>query len=242
MSSSIRRTSLPAHHAATELAGRADTARVISRPALAILPATRRPALPRPLPLTRASSLFTPSPGTALGIGESGELAFTAISGGIVALRLITRLGSPAVRATIVAAASSGLVLKGRRREAAFIAATTGGAGLLNKFVKKLVGRNRPGHVFGIGQRSSSFPSGHSSGTVALVGSLCALLWHTTRNPRLTTACATCSVIWSAVVGYSRVKLRRHHVGDVAGGYALGLLWLGVCGAMARAISSRTRE
>lgn len=156
-----------------------------------------------------------------------------------MALRLVTLLGGPLTRTVIVVGGAVGLLVKGRYHGAGFVAMVIGGTGLLNTLIKKLVGRNRPGSVFGLLQRSSSFPSGHSSGTVALVGSFCALVWRASRNLNLVVACATLGAVWSGLVGYSRVKLHRHHVGDVLGGYVLGLLWLGVCVATARAIDRR---
>lgn len=154
-------------------------------------------------------------------------------------LRVVTKLGSPAVRNLVVVAGSGALLARGQHRAAVFMAIATGGTELLNKLIKKLVGRDRPGHIFGLGQRSSSFPSGHSSGTVALAGSVCALIWYGTRNLRLTFVGAALGSAWAALVGYSRVKLHRHHVGDVFGGYVLGLLWLGICAAAARTFDRR---
>jgi len=152
-------------------------------------------------------------------------------------LRIVTVLGGPMVRTIVVIETVLLFLFVGRRRQAMFLIATVGGSGLLNTVLKHVIGRKRPRSFFGLLDRSPSFPSGHTNGTVALTGSFCLLLWRRTRNPALVALCAVACASWSGLVGYSRVKLHQHHTGDVVAGYTLGLLWLAVSAAVTRKVA-----
>lgn len=71
-----------------------------------------------------------------------------------------------------------------------------------------------------------SFPSGHSAGSAAVYGLLAYLLarqWPATLSRGIITAVVTCLVL---TVGYSRLYLGVHYLGDVLAGYCVGLTWV----------------
>jgi membrane-associated phospholipid phosphatase len=142
-------------------------------------------------------------------------------------VRLATFSGTPFVRTVVVVEAAAALVVAGHWRRALFLAGTVGGTGALNSGLKRVIRRRRPKPALHVARpSSSSFPSGHASGSVALAGSAAYVAWLGTRSVPVTAAVALAGTAWAGAVGYSRVKLARHHISDVAGGYALGALCL----------------
>jgi membrane-associated phospholipid phosphatase len=142
-----------------------------------------------------------------------------------IVMRAISVVGGPVGRTVVASVGCVLLLLGGRRRDALLLGAAVGGAGGLNSVLKTIVARRRP-----LSSRSDggSFPSGHASGSIALAGAALALLWRASpaRVPRVILAAAGSG--FTAAVGYSRVSLHEHYVGDVLGGYALGAAWLAV--------------
>ncbi|HZU11796.1 MAG TPA: phosphatase PAP2 family protein [Chloroflexota bacterium] len=139
-------------------------------------------------------------------------------------LRVVTFLGGPVVRAAATGEGALLLLLQGRYRRAVLLLASVGLTGGLNTLLKKLVDRRRPRTFFGTLHKSSSFPSGHSSGAAALSACTSVLAWQATRNRVVTGVISLLGAGWAGLVGYSRVRLHQHHVGDVLAGYALGCL------------------
>ncbi len=123
-------------------------------------------------------------------------------------------------------------VLLRRRRwtlAVGWITAVAGNA-VLNKTLKGLFERARPEQALAYGGDAAgfSFPSGHSSGSVAAYGMLaylalrlCPPRW---QLPALLTAVAAIFT-----VGCSRVLLQVHYPSDVLAGFASGMAWLVCC-------------
>jgi membrane-associated phospholipid phosphatase len=110
------------------------------------------------------------------------------------------------------------------------------GAVILNVLLKLFFARTRPQVIPWLWQEGdSSFPSGHSSMAAALAVTVVALLWRTPyRWPS-----AVLGVIYTLVMGLSRVYLGVHYPTDVLGGWALGLAW---AGGVATLLWKRLRE
>lgn len=107
--------------------------------------------------------------------------------------------------------------------------AAIGGNGLLTRVLKATFGRARPlyDHDFFM-VHGWSFPSGHSSGAVAMYGALAYVLirstpvkWHL---PIVLLAAAI-----AFATGCSRIFLQVHYASDVLAGFASGLAWLSIC-------------
>ena len=138
-------------------------------------------------------------------------------------VRLLSILGGPATRTVVTAATMIVLLARRRRRDAMALGVTVGGAGLANTLVKDIVRRRRPPQADADGY---AFPSGHTTGTVALLGTATYLVWRFTHSLVAVWAVAIVGIPVTGLVGTSRVLLREHHVGDVLAGYTLGVAWL----------------
>lgn len=148
--------------------------------------------------------------------------------------RFLALIGGPGPRTVFVTIAGVGLWRAGRRAEAIFLAGTVGATGAVNSAIKRAVGRRRP-RRFRVPAEHDSFPSGHTSGTWALTGASAYLVWRAGLGPAVTAASVLAAAVVSGIMGYSRVRLRRHHPGDVVGGIGLGTVGLTAgIGALAR--------
>lgn len=91
---------------------------------------------------------------------------------------------------------------------------------------KYLFGRERPEFVAGVTEPSPSFPSGHATIAIAVLGFL---IYALTREP-LTSRARFELVYWGAVlivlIGGSRLFLSVHYLSDVAAGFLVGGFWL----------------
>jgi len=83
--------------------------------------------------------------------------------------------------------------------------------------LKSIIQRQRPINPY---KFNFSFPSGHSTASVLLFGSLAFLLWN--RNRKI----AYLGIAMPFLIGLSRLYLNVHWLSDVIGGFAIGLLWL----------------
>lgn len=136
-------------------------------------------------------------------------------------------IGGPQLRAVFVSVVCVILLAAGRWRSALMLVSATAGAGVINTMTKMLVQRRRPAGLPGVIQpKDSSFPSGHSMGSLVFTGTLTYLVWHLTRQRLFTAVAATFAIVSTVFIGVSRVGLRAHHTTDVLAGYALGATWL----------------
>jgi undecaprenyl-diphosphatase len=121
--------------------------------------------------------------------------------------------------------------LRLRVREAGFWLAVLASSWLLNRALKKVVGRDRPpepGHLVGVDAESFSFPSGHAAFAGTYFALLAAvLLRHVEPGRHLPRAAIVLACLLAAwLVAASRVWLGVHYVSDVLGGLALGMGWI----------------
>jgi len=147
-----------------------------------------------------------------------------AVQGGVPALMVVASfVGRPAF--VLVLGLFLALLAAGWQRpgDALLVALAVGGAEILNDLLKLLFARHRPPLA---DLASSSFPSGHATGSIVLYGLLVYFalraggpLWR-----RILAAVAGLLVV--LLVGLSRVYLGEHYPTDVLGGWAIGLLWL----------------
>ena len=110
-----------------------------------------------------------------------------------------------------------------QRREAVFAAVAGGGSALLNMAAKHTFQRPRPALWESLAPESTfSFPSGHAMGSITLMAVLVLLAWRTRwRWPALAGA-----VVFTVLVGVSRLYLGVHYPSDVLAGWAAGLAWV----------------
>ncbi|WP_426306656.1 phosphatase PAP2 family protein [Acidovorax facilis] len=100
------------------------------------------------------------------------------------------------------------------------------GNGALTKVLKELFERVRPEHVHGIAQADGfSFPSGHSSASMAAYAMLAYLATRLLSRPwHLPAVLAAGTLIFTT--GWSRVVLQVHYASDVLAGWLLAGTWV----------------
>lgn len=92
-------------------------------------------------------------------------------------------------------------------------------------------------------ENSFSFPSGHSTSAMALVGILCYFFLIDIKNRTLSILLFTLGVLYILLIGISRIYLGVHFLTDVAAGYLLGFLWVLVAiGLMEYSAISRVKH
>ena|SRR5947209_5967394 len=142
-------------------------------------------------------------------------------------MRFASFMGGPVVRTVVTLYAAVVLLTQRRWHAAALSIVAVGGAGVLNTVLKRIVSRHRPHTFLGIGTGDKdSFPSGHSSGSLALSAATIYVLWHHLPHRLARIGAAVAATGFTGLVGTSRVKLRRHHRSDVVAGYILAALWI----------------
>lgn len=115
------------------------------------------------------------------------------------------------------------------------------GNGALTKILKELFERVRPEHVHGIAQADGfSFPSGHSSASMAAYAMLAYLATRLLPRPwHMPAVLAAGALIFTT--GWSRVVLQVHYASDVLAGWLLGGTWM-VCTVLIMEGVSRWRS
>jgi undecaprenyl-diphosphatase len=146
----------------------------------------------------------------------------------VAAVKAVTWLGSGGVLWTVIAATSITLAIRRRWRLAIYLLVTGAGALALDPVLKSLVGRLRPvvAHPIAHGT-GNSFPSGHALGSIVCLGAVFLVFLPAARG-RWRITFTTVIVALVALIGISRILLGVHYVSDVAGAWAVGILWLGI--------------
>jgi undecaprenyl-diphosphatase len=141
--------------------------------------------------------------------------------------RVITTSGSTAFLLPFALAVAGVSVARERSlRPVVFLTVTGAGVLLLYQSIKVIVSRPRPSLDPIIEAATGyAFPSGHAAQSAALLGAIAYTL--ACRAPRRwQVAAASTAIIWSGLVGMSRVYLGVHWMTDVIGGWTLGVIWL----------------
>jgi undecaprenyl-diphosphatase len=126
------------------------------------------------------------------------------------------------------------LLWRGEWRLAVVCAVATGVGGALNWLLKHAFERVRPEHDHGYASVAGwSFPSGHSSGAMAVYGMACYLLWRLAPPAWRLPGIALLAALIMAI-GLSRILLQVHFASDVLAGFAVSLAWLALCVAAAQ--------
>lgn len=137
----------------------------------------------------------------------------------------VTEVGSPVGVGVLALVASAVLWRRqGSPWPAVIVLATVAAAGAISTAAKVIVGAHRPPQSLQlILETDPSFPSGHVTGTLALLGALTAVLGcHAGAGARRWWIAVT--VVGTAAVAVTRLYLGVHWVSDVLGGVLLGAL------------------
>lgn len=173
--------------------------------------------------LVAKSSLIAPLNMGAIAFAEGMHVRMPWLTSVMVA---VTGMGSDPILLAFVIALATGLALRKKPGEAAWIVLVTLFARFTGPISKILVQSPRPHlavppapflHFPGYG-----FPSGHALMSTVVFGLAALLAFRYAGGPVARTATAICAVLVLAI-GFSRIYLGAHWLNDVLGGYLYGL-------------------
>lgn len=151
----------------------------------------------------------------------------------------VTQLGHVPVATLVGIGAVAVFALWGRRATAIGLATAIVGNAMTVTLLKLAFGRERPTLGYFL-ETSHSFPSGHAAISVALYGTLAAMLWR--EKVVGPTTAVSASVALAASIGFTRIYLVEHYLSDVLNGWVVGAIWMtigfGVAQAMQKIVSS----
>ncbi|HEV2255284.1 MAG TPA: phosphatase PAP2 family protein [Streptosporangiaceae bacterium] len=120
-------------------------------------------------------------------------------------------------------------VLRRSRGPVLLAGATVAGTGVLTITFKEAIGRSRPPLDDALAAAEGhAFPSAHAAAVAAVFGVLAYLLAAGLRSWSARVAVWAGAAMLTALVDISRIYLGVHWTTDVIGGWAFGMLWLGV--------------
>jgi undecaprenyl-diphosphatase len=154
-----------------------------------------------------------------------------AVAGNRIAVTMltaITNLGGRAILFWLVTVSVAIMLIRRQYQLTAYLLVTGLGALALDPAIKILVGRLRPVVPMPILHApGNSFPSGHTLDATVFYG-VTLLIFLPIIPPRLRKLATGLAIALVALIGASRVALGVHYPSDVAGGWLLGVAWLGI--------------
>ena len=138
-------------------------------------------------------------------------------------LQALTELGGVLGAAYVLSLTTAFLLIRRRRRLAAYVITTGLGLLVLVPLTKVLVGRDRPRVPVPVTDLpvTDSFPSGHAAATAALA--VAAVL--TVRGTRALLLAAAAGALLVVGASTAQLALALHHPSDLAGGWLWGAAW-----------------
>jgi membrane-associated phospholipid phosphatase len=142
----------------------------------------------------------------------------------------VTWLGNVPVWVTVASAAALVLWRKGLYAELQLFVLAVVGTQVLTYGLKLGFERERPFFPDPLATESSySFPSGHSSMSLAVYGTLGYIVArHASTRGRQLAALAAAAIL-VLLIGFSRLYLGVHFLSDVIAGFSLALAWIALC-------------
>lgn len=108
-----------------------------------------------------------------------------------------------------------------------------------NKWLKDMIGRQRPDEVHLAEVSSLSFPSGHAMMGMILYFMIAYFIIKSVHNRTVKWIAGTIAAILILLLGISRIALNVHYPTDIVGGIAAGFLWASIWLVIYEVISSR---
>jgi undecaprenyl-diphosphatase len=103
------------------------------------------------------------------------------------------------------------------------------GGFLVNYFMKLSFERTRPENPLVEPLQNFSYPSGHATSGFIFYGLLVYLIWKSGIANIYKYTIAIVLILFSILIGFSRVYLRLHYTSDVIAGFCIGFIWLLLC-------------
>ncbi|MDI9916039.1 phosphatase PAP2 family protein [Rhodococcus sp. IEGM 1379] len=154
----------------------------------------------------------------------------------------VTDIGSPV--ATAILGIAAGALLSWRAKSVIpgiVVVGTVGAAAVASTVLKAIVGRERPPTATQVLlETDHSFPSGHVTGTAALIG-IVVLVVATQHTPSIKRLLMLLAVIVTVIVALTRLYLGVHWLTDVIAGAVLATLAVTVGGAAFRFLNTRAQ-
>lgn len=142
--------------------------------------------------------------------------------------RIVTQLGGAVALGVVALAAMTVALRRGRRGDAALVAAALVGAQLATLLLKAAFGRRRPPLPDALTPASWwSFPSGHASGATAVYGAVALLAARHVRPLAGRVALVAGWLLLVGLIAFSRMYLGVHYLTDVLAGIGVGCVCLG---------------
>jgi undecaprenyl-diphosphatase len=152
--------------------------------------------------------------------------------------RVLSTIGSQTVLLPVAGIVAMSLIARRRFVLAGVLVAAWGGAILLYTLTKYFVHRPRPPADIWLTDvgRTSSFPSGHATQSLAtfLALVLVAVVW----LPRARAPAWVLAIVLAAGVGWSRVYMGVHWATDVGAGWLIAAVWIMIVAWLGRAASA----
>lgn len=120
------------------------------------------------------------------------------------------------------------LIQKNWKRAVEIVVIGLGGF-LINYSMKLSFQRPRPSAPLTEPLQNFSFPSGHATSGFIFYGLLVYLVWKSNMASLYKYIIGTVLILFSILIGFSRVYLRLHYATDVAAGLSIGFVWLVLC-------------
>lgn len=160
------------------------------------------------------------------------DLVLSIRSPGLTGLaHLLAILGGQLGMTALATAVTLGLSWRWRTwTTVVLVAVTAAGSVAMTVVGKVVVGRVRPPLVDALPpfENSPSFPSGHSLNAVAIAGILAYVLVRRLEQTWQRALTVAAAVVFSVLMGLSRVYLAQHWLTDVLVAWALAVAWLSV--------------
>ena len=158
-------------------------------------------------------------------VAISDELVVPGRGDEVDVLRFLTGGGDAAVRIVVLAPLAGWLAWQRKWRLLVLVVASGALIGAVNELLKSIFDRPRPSYDGTIEAIGYSYPSGHASGTAAMVTVLVLVFWPVV-SEAWRWVLAALAIAAAAVVGYTRVALGVHFSSDVVAGWCLGVAWV----------------
>lgn len=142
----------------------------------------------------------------------------------------VTVLGNVPTLAVVTLLAGVVLWRRGLTRELQLLLLAAVGAEILTVGLKLGFERERPFFSDPLATESTySFPSGHSSVSLAVYGTIGFIAARHARTRRRQIGVLVAAAALVLLIGFSRLYLGVHYLSDVIAGYAVGLAWVALC-------------
>lgn len=142
----------------------------------------------------------------------------------------VTLLGNGPTLGVVTLVSAIILARAGRSGELQLLLLGAVGAQILTLGLKLGFERERPFFADPLATETTySFPSGHSSGSLAVYGTLGFILARHLADRRARIASLAAAALLVGLIGFSRLYLGVHFLTDVVAGFSVGLAWVALC-------------